>query len=127
MAFGHLKLLSDDEIVHIHETSLKILQEIGIKVFSKKVQSLLAENGAKVDAPRSIVKIPSSLVEEALKKAPSEMVLCGRDPKHDLKIPSENFTFVALSGFATFMRDLETEEKRMTTASDLKNFLIIGD
>jgi trimethylamine--corrinoid protein Co-methyltransferase len=119
--------LSDDEIAHIHETSLKILQEIGIKVFSTKVQSLLAENGAKVDASRSIVKIPSSLVEEALKKAPSEMVLCGRDPKHDLKIPSKNFTFVALSGFATFMRDLETEEKRMTTASDLKNFLILGD
>jgi trimethylamine--corrinoid protein Co-methyltransferase len=120
-------LLSDDEVAYIHETSLKILQEIGIKVFSKKVQSLLAENDAEIDATHSIVKIPSSLVEEALKKAPSEMVLCGRDPKHDLKIPSKDFTFVALSGFATFMRDLETGEKRMTTASDLRNFAILGD
>jgi trimethylamine:corrinoid methyltransferase-like protein len=42
LAFGRLILLSDDEVVRIHETSLKILQEIGIKVLSKKVQSLHA-------------------------------------------------------------------------------------
>ena len=127
MAFGRLKLLSDDEIANIHETSLKILQEIGIKVLSRKVQSLLAENGAKVDAASSIVKIPSSLVEEAIKKAPKEIVLCGRNPKFDLKLPSKDFTFIATSGYSTFMRDLETGEKRMTKTSDLRDFAILAD
>jgi len=127
LAFGHLIFLSDEEIASIHETSLKILQEIGIKVLSKKVQSLLAENGAKVDVASSIVKIPSSLVEEAIKKAPKEMVLCGRDPKFDLKLPSKDFPFVATSGFSVFMRDFETGEKRMTKSSDLKDFAILSD
>ena len=127
LALGHLTLLSDDELARIHETSLKILREIGIKVLSKKVQSLLAENGAEVDSVRSIVKIPSSLVEEAVKKAPKEMVLCGRDPKFDLKLPSKNFTFIATSGYANFMRDLETGEKRMTKTSDLRDFAILSD
>ena len=127
MAFGRLILLSDDELERIHETSLKILQEIGIKVLSKKVQSLLAENGAKVDASPSIVKIPSSLVEEAIKKAPKEIILCGRDPKFDLKLPSKDFTFIATSGYATFVRDLETGEKRMTKTSDLRDFAILSD
>ncbi len=68
MASGRLVLLSDDEIAHIHETSLKILQEIGIKVLSKKVQSLLAENGAEVDSAHSLANIPSSLVERAKEK-----------------------------------------------------------
>jgi len=127
LALGHVVLLSDDEIARIHETSLRILQEIGIKVLSKKVQSLLAENGAEVDSHRSIVKIPSSLVEEAIKKAPKEIVLCGRDPKFDLKLPSKDFTFIATSGYASFMRDFKTGEKRMTTTSDLRDFAILSD
>jgi trimethylamine--corrinoid protein Co-methyltransferase len=127
LAFGHIVLLSDDEIATIHETSLKILQEIGIKVVSKKVQSLLAENGAEMDSTRSIVKIPSSLVEEAIKKAPKEIVLCGRDPKFNFKLPSKDFTFIATSGYATFMRDFKTGEKRMTKTSDLKDFAILAD
>jgi trimethylamine--corrinoid protein Co-methyltransferase len=127
LAFGHLIFLSDDEIASVHETSLKILQQIGIKVLSKKVQSLLVENGAKVDVASSIVKIPSSLVEEAIKKAPKEMVLCGRNPKFDLKLPAKDFPFVATSGFSVFMRDFETGEKRMTKSSDLKDFAILSD
>jgi len=127
LASGRLIFLSDDEIASIHGTSLKILQEIGIKVVSKKVQSLLAENGAKVDVASSIVKIPSSLVEEAIKKAPKEMVLCGRNPKFDLKLPAKDFPFVATSGFSVFMRDFETGEKRMTKSSDLKDFAILSD
>jgi len=127
LASGRLIFLSDDEIASIHGTSLKILQEIGIKVVSKKVQSLLAENGAKVDVASSIVNIPSSLVEEAIKKAPKEMVLCGRNPKFDLKLPAKDFPFVATSGFSVFMRDFETGEKRMTKSSDLKDFAILSD
>jgi len=127
LAFGRLILLSDDEIASVHETSLKVLSKIGIKVLSKKVQSLLAENGAEVDAARSIVKIPSSLVEEAIKKAPKEMVLCGRDPKFDLKLPAKDFPFVATSGFSVFMRDFETGEKRMTKSLDLREFAILSD
>ncbi|UCE15686.1 MAG: trimethylamine methyltransferase family protein [Candidatus Bathyarchaeota archaeon] len=127
MAFGHLTLLSDDELERIHETSLKILEEIGIKVLSKKVQGLLAENGAEVDAARSIVKIPSSLVEEAVKKAPKEIVLCGRNSKFDLKLPVKDFTFIATSGYSSFMRDFKTGEKRMTRSSDLRDFAILAD
>jgi len=127
LAFGRLIFLTDDEIASIHETDLKILEEIGIKVLSKKVQSLLAENGAKVDVANSIVKIPNSLVEEAIRKAPKEIVLCGRNPKFDLRLPSKDFTFIATSGYATFVRDFKTGEKRMTKTSDLRDFAIIAD
>ncbi|MGD8506540.1 MAG: trimethylamine methyltransferase family protein, partial [Candidatus Bathyarchaeota archaeon] len=127
LALGRLTLLSDNETARVHETSLKILQEIGIKVPSKKVQSLLAENGAEIDASHSIVKIPSSLVEEAIKKAPKEMILCGRTPEFDLKLPTTEFPFVAPNGCTNFMNDLETGEKRMTKTSDLKDFAILCD
>ncbi|MGD8506274.1 MAG: trimethylamine methyltransferase family protein, partial [Candidatus Bathyarchaeota archaeon] len=127
MVYGRLTVLSNDEITRIHETSLRILQNIGIKAPSKKVQSLLAEKGAEVDASRSIVRIPSSLVEEAIKKAPREIVLCARNPEFDLKLPTADYPFVAPNGCTTFMSDLETGEKRMTSASDLKDFAILCD
>jgi len=127
LAFGRLTFLSDDEIADIHETSLRVLREIGIKVVSKKVQSLLAENGAEVDDSRSTVKIPDTLVEEAISKAPKEMVLCGRNPSLDLSLPVKDLPFVATSGFSVFMRDFETGEKRMTNSSDLKDFAVLSD
>jgi len=127
MAFGRLKLLSDDEVARVHETSLNILQEVGIRVSSKRVQSLLAERGAKIDASRSIVKIPTSLVEEAVKTVPKEIKLCGRTPEFDLKLPTAGVPFVAPTGCATFMNDLETGEKRMTKASDLRDFAVLCD
>ena len=127
MAFGRLTFLSDDEIASIHETSLRVLQEIGMKVVSKKVQSLLAENGAEVDDSRSTVRIPDALVEEAISKAPKEMVLCGRNPNFDLSLPVKDLPFVATSGFSVFMRDFETGEKRMTNSSDLKDFAVLSD
>ncbi|UCC33764.1 MAG: trimethylamine methyltransferase family protein [Candidatus Bathyarchaeota archaeon] len=119
--------MSDDEIARIHETSLRVLQKIGVKVVSKKVQSLLAENGAEVDDSHSTVKIPDTLVEEAISKAPKEMVLCGRNPNLDLSLPVKDLPFVATSGFSVFMRDLETGEKRMTNSSDLKDFAVLSD
>jgi len=127
LAFGRLTFLSDDKIASIHETSLRVLQEIGMKVVSKKVQSLLAENGAEVDDSRSTVRIPDALVEEAISKAPKEMVLCGRNPKFDLSLPVKDLPFVATSGFSVFMRDFETGEKRMTNSSDLKDFAVLSD
>jgi len=127
LAFGRLTFLSDDEIASIHETSSRVLQEIGLKVVSKKVQSLLVENGAEVDDSRSTVRIPDALVEEAISKAPKEMVLCGRNPNCDLNLPVKDLPFVATSGTMVFMRDFETGEKRMTKSSDLKDFAVLSD
>jgi len=127
MGLSRLVFLSRDEIELIHETSLKILQEVGVKVLSSKIRTLMAEKGAEVDEKRSIVKIPETLVEEALKKAPKEIILCGREPKHDLKLPSREIPFAATGGIITFIRDMETGEKRMSTSTDLKNFAIISD
>ena len=121
-----LNFLTEDEIECIHEASLRILKETGVKIHSEKVRRLLAENGAEVND--AIVKIPSSLVEEAVKKVPKEMTLCAREPNCDLKIPSNDFHFLATTGFSPFVTtNLETGERRKSTSSDLKDFAIIGD
>jgi trimethylamine--corrinoid protein Co-methyltransferase len=127
MAGGYFTLLTHDELERIHEISLKILQEVGVKILSGKVQALLAEWGAEVDSKHSIVKIPEMLVKEALRRAPKEIVLCGRDPKFDIKLPSKDIPFVATGGYTSFVRDIETGERRASRMEDLRDFAVLSD
>jgi len=120
-----LTFLSDSEVEQIHEASLRILKETGVKVPSEKVRKLLAENGAEIDG--DIVKIPRPMIEEAVRRAPREITLGARDPKCDLKIPAEEFPFMATSGFSPFVDDFETGERRYSTSSDLKDFALVSD
>jgi len=121
-----LNFLSEDEIERIHDASLRILKETGVKVHSEKVRRLLAENGAEVTD--TIVKIPSSLVEEAITRAPEEITLCAREPKCDCKIPPKDFPLLGTTGYAPFVTtNLETGERRKSTSSDLRDFAIVAD
>jgi len=121
-----LNFLSEGEVEQIHGASLRILKETGVKVHSEKVRRLLVENGAEIDG--DIVKIPGSLVEEAIKKAPKEITLCAREPKCDLRIPTDDCRFLSTSGFSPFITtNLETGERRYSTSSDTKDFAIVGD
>ena len=122
---GLLTFLSDNEIEQIHEASLRILKETGVKIPSDKVKNMLADNGAEVNG--DIVKLPKSVIEEAISMAPKEIILGARDPKCELKVPTEEFTLMSTSGFAPFIDDFETGERRYATSSDLLNFAIIGD
>ena len=120
-----LNFLTEDEIEHIHEASLRILKETGVKIHSENVRRLLARNGAEVTD--TVVRIPSSLIEEAIKRAPEGITLSAREPNCDLEIPSKDFPFLATSGFSPFVTDFETGGRRKSTSSDLKDFAVISD
>ena len=68
----HARILTDEEISSIHQSSLTTLQEVGILIQHHKALSLLAEAGAAVDPVSHHVKIPAKLVEKALQSVPSE-------------------------------------------------------
>jgi trimethylamine--corrinoid protein Co-methyltransferase len=121
-----LSFLSSEEIERIHEASLQILKGTGVKVYSEKVRELLADNGAEVTD--GVVKIPVNMVEKALKEAPREFVLGARDPQCDLPLPlSRDSAYLSTGGFDPFVRDIETGEKRYSTAADLRDFALLSD
>jgi len=43
------RFLSEDEQTKVHEQSIKILEEVGVKFLSRKALKVLGKNGAKVD------------------------------------------------------------------------------
>lgn len=104
---------------------MSILEKTGVRVYSEKARRLLASYGAEVVG--DIVRIPHSLVKESLKRAPKEILLAARDPKYDLRIPTKDFPYIAPSGTAVYLYDLETGIKRPSLSSDLRDFAILSD
>ena len=72
-----LKIRNED-IIKIHETSLKVFTEVGVKVKFPEALELFENNGAKVDKDSRIAKISPDMVMEWIQKAPSTILLCGR-------------------------------------------------
>lgn len=63
------EFLRRSEIEKIHEASIEVLAEVGVKISHPEIRLLLLEAGAK-EGKESIVFFPSTLIEECLKKAP---------------------------------------------------------
>lgn len=64
----NINLMNNSGIKKVHETSLKILEEIGFKIPYKPILDILRNEGAKVDYENEAVKFPSQLVLNCLKK-----------------------------------------------------------
>jgi trimethylamine--corrinoid protein Co-methyltransferase len=116
----HSQLLTDSEKEQIHNETLRILGETGVRFHSEKALKLLEANGARVDWDKHIAHIPPELVEQALKTAPKSFTLGARNPQYDYPLPSPVSRY-ALDGTAAFAQDFQTGEHRYGTAKDNEN------
>ncbi len=114
------QLLSEGEQERVHEKSIKILEEVGIKFLSDKALQVLEKNGAKVDRSEKLAKIPREMVDQALKTAPKSFVLGARNPQFDAAYPSQHTGYVLDCG-GVFTFDYKTGERRYSTLEDCEN------
>jgi trimethylamine--corrinoid protein Co-methyltransferase len=121
---GQYKPLSEQDIVKIHQTSLRILDEIGVKVELEEALQIFRKHGAKVDG--GMVRIPPSLVEEALKLVPHKFLMAGRDDKNDL-ILEDKQVYLGTGGAALTVLDLETGNARPGTLKDIAQIAKLVD
>jgi len=63
----------------IHETSLVILQDPGIKIEHDYIFNLFLKNGARQGNGTQVVQIPPEMVKDYLALCPKEFDLCGRN------------------------------------------------
>ena len=124
MKISKLEVLDEQEIKTIHQHTLEVLADVGIRVELKKMRQLLADFGCKVDENEKRVKFKPNFVEEYIKKAPREFILCGADPSLQWKIKPETQIFGGL-GTPINISDLETGEYRPTTLQDMTNHLVL--
>ena len=109
--------LGEADREQVHEASLRILAEAGVRFHGERALPLLAAAGARVDAEAGIARFPRALVEAALATAPRAFVLGARNPVHDYALPSP-VTRYAIDGTAAFAIDFETGERRYGTRRD---------
>ena len=127
MRTAELQVLSPLEIETIHNASMQILQEVGIKVDFPLARTLFAEAGAKVDEDRETVYIPEKVLLDAVKKAPASFQLCGRDASvFSMTVGGDQVQFAGL-GTPTRIIDNATGEIRPTTARDMHNHIVLVD
>lgn len=121
-----LEILSRDEVEQIHTASLEILSSSGVKIDDLAAREMLKEAGAQIDERKGIVKIPQALVLEALKKAPKEFILYGRDGAPPVKLEPWT-TYFTTGGYATYVYDLSTGLRRQVTSQDLVDAIRLAD
>jgi trimethylamine--corrinoid protein Co-methyltransferase len=67
-----MKILTSDEVRQIHEASLRILKNTGMKIEHERMLKMLADYGADVDFSTMTAKFPPALVEECIKRQVSK-------------------------------------------------------
>ena len=127
MSICQISILSSDDVEQVHENTLYVLEETGVKVLSEKALDMLERGGAIVDRDISTAYLTEHMVNEAVKSMPKEISLCARNPAQDMRVPRAGMPYMAQTGTAVYMWDLETGEKRATMGKDLKDFTVLGD
>ncbi len=121
-----LGFLKKEDLRRIHYSTLKILEETGVRVDEENALKLLDDAGATVDFKRNIVRVPQSLVEELIKKARKCVRLCGRNPRHDLTL-GKGRVYIMTSSTGIRVLDMDTGEVRGSTKKDVEDSARLAD
>ena len=77
-------LLNDTELDRLHETTVELLETVGVELEAEEAIAVFADNGAKVDGNR--VFIPRKMLEQAIESAPETFTLHGRNEEKSIVI-----------------------------------------
>ena len=120
-----LQILRDEQVEKIHQGTLEILEETGIRIEHDRALELFADSGCKVNFKDKRVRIPGYLVEECLNKAPSSYIVKARDSKNNLRVGGNTLYFANFPGMRTV--DLNTWEYRAATKKENADAIKILD
>jgi trimethylamine--corrinoid protein Co-methyltransferase len=95
--YAPMEMLSADQMQDLHDTSIRILKELGIKVMGANVRTLFAAAGAKID-DEGIVRIDASIVEAALATVPRQFTLTPRNPDKRVHMGGDHLVFGLVAG-----------------------------
>ncbi len=84
----NFSVLDRNKIERIHEASLHLMEKVGMRVGGQRALAKFKQAGCEVNGD-GLVKIPRSLLEQALKSAPKELVLYNRAGEPAMTINNE--------------------------------------
>ncbi|MEW6716201.1 MAG: trimethylamine methyltransferase family protein [Chloroflexota bacterium] len=121
-----LNVFTPEEIGRIHDATLHIIENVGVRFPSKRALEIFEANGAVVDHETMIVKVKPQLIEEALRKAPPIYLLAARYPDQDLPLDG-NHVYVGTDGCGVEVLDLHTGSRRTSCLQDVVDIVRVAD
>ena len=108
-----LKVINDAQIAQIHAGSLEVLERTGVKITHPRALKILSGAGARVEGER--VRIPAWMVEDAIRKAPSRLVLGKRTGERTVFLEGDNSYFGPSLDCIDYMDPKDHQRKRFTS------------
>lgn len=115
----YIEYFNQAELEAIHNSSLKVLESVGIDFLHEPARKIMARAGCKVDGKR--VFMPPKLVAAQLAKPPSQFTLYARNPKRNITIGGDHTVYMPCYG-APVVNTLD-EGRRDSTLKDYLNFV----
>jgi len=120
-----LTALNEEEIVKIHQESIRMLETLGVYLPHEETLNLFEEAGAKVDRERQMVKIPEDLVAKCLGSSGKSFTLYGRDRSKKAEFGVGKRNYQSIGGNPYWIED--DLERRFSTLDDVKTSARLGD
>ncbi|MFQ5439736.1 MAG: trimethylamine methyltransferase family protein, partial [Paracoccaceae bacterium] len=112
--FTPQRVFSDDEVANIHETALRVLEELGVRVLLPEAREIFAKAGARlVD---DMVFIGRDIVSDAINSAPKSIRLMSVNPLNIMNYTLGSMVFAPGSGCPNVM-DMERGRRPGTLAA----------
>ncbi|MEM8949063.1 MAG: trimethylamine methyltransferase family protein [Pseudomonadota bacterium] len=123
--FEPARVYSDDQIEQIHQTALRVLEELGVKILLPAARTLLRDGGVDVDESSMMARFDRAIVENAVASAPSEIQLRGADDDSSVTWGGRRVTWCPVGG-APHISDLD-EGKRPGTLEATQNIIRLAE
>lgn len=120
-----LDVLEKNDLDQIHQTAMKVLREVGVKMDHPEVLKLFKANGCEVDEAKKAVKIPESLVKEQLKHVPKKFDIYTRGLER-MEVGADRFYMLSPSDNA-YILDMNTQRRRPATIEDCRQMARLVD
>lgn len=114
-------VFSHDRVAAIHDTALRVLEELGLKVLLPEARALYRQAGALVDEETQMVRIGREIVEAALASAPKSIPVRAGDRSRDLVLELGAMSFLPGCG-APNVTDLN-RGRRPGTLADFEDLI----
>jgi len=120
------ELMSTADKKTIHEATLEVMEDVGIRIHSQTARTALSEAGAVVDDKTKVVRFPVGVVNSLVKRIPKTFTLAGRTKEFDLPLDGSHSYFTT-DGCGVAVWEAKTRTKRRSVLEDIRKTAIISD
>jgi trimethylamine--corrinoid protein Co-methyltransferase len=114
-----LCVLADKDVRKIAEPVFEVLGRSGLAVYSPSALDAFESAGAIVDRGSQIMRLPRSLVEDAIASNPPSVTLYARDRRHHVVLDTKSVHY-GTGGTALYALDPDSRKRRRATVEDVK-------